>query len=82
MKIYVGNLSRQMTVADLRYAFKRFGEVASANINEYYFRDRLSGRWRGFGFVEMPNEAEAQAAIRDLGGKELKGQAIFVARMG
>ena len=74
MKIYLGRLSGETTVADLRYAFERFGQVASAKI----IRDRESGSFRGFGFVEMPNKSEAQAAIRGLNGKELKGRTIIV----
>ena len=74
MNIYVGSLPREATENDVRHAFERFGQVASATI----IRDRMSGRSRGFGFVEMPNEAEARAAISGLNGKELKGQAIIV----
>ena len=58
----------------LRHAFERFGQVASATI----IRDKVSRKSRGFGFVEMPNEAEAQAAISGLNRKELKGQQIIV----
>ena len=74
MNIYVGNLSRETTVEDVRRAFEGFGQVASATI----IRDKVSGQSRGFGFVEMPNEAEAHAAISNLNGKELKGQPIVV----
>ena len=74
MNIYVGNLSRETTVEDLRHAFEGFGQVASATI----IRDKKTGASRGFGFVEMPNEAEAQAAISGLDGKEFKGQRIIV----
>ena len=76
MNIYVGNLSGEVTVEDLRHAFEGFGQVASATI----ITDKLSGRSRGFGFVEMPNEAEAHAAISGLNGKELKGRPIIVTR--
>ncbi len=74
MNIYVGNLSPETTGEDLRHAFEGFGEVASATI----IKDKISGRSRGFGFVEMPSKAEADAAISGLDGKELKGQKIIV----
>ena len=74
MNIYVGNLPRETTEEDLRHAFEGFGQIASATI----IKDKMSGRSRGFGFVEMPNKAEAQAAISGLNGKELKGQRIIV----
>ena len=74
MNIFVGNLSRETTVEDLRHAFEGFGQVASATI----IRDKVSGQSRGFGFVEMPHEAEAHAAISSLNRKELKGQQIIV----
>ena len=74
MDIYVGNLSQQTTVEDLRHAFEGFGQVASATI----LRDKMTGQSRGLGFVEMPNKAEADAAISGLNGKELKGQPIVV----
>ena len=74
MNIYVGNLSREVTVEDLRHAFEGFGQVASATI----IRDKVSGQSRGFGFVEMPNQAEANAAISGFNRKELKGRTIIV----
>jgi RNA recognition motif-containing protein len=74
MNIYVGNLSRNVTEEDLQQAFKDFGEVASVKM----IKDRYSGESRGFGFVEMPDKAEAQSAINGLNGKELKGQALKV----
>ena len=74
MNIYVGNLSRDLTEADLREAFAAFGEVASASI----IKDKFSGDSRGFGFVEMPNKAEADAAISGMNGKELKGRTLTV----
>jgi RNA recognition motif-containing protein len=74
MNIYVGNLSPDVTEEELRKAFEAFGQVASVNI----IKDRYSGQPRGFGFVEMPVKAEAQAAITGLTGKELKGQALSV----
>jgi RNA recognition motif-containing protein len=74
MNIYVGNLSRDVTEAELREAFEAFGEVTSCNI----ITDKFSGESRGFGFVEMPTQAEAQAAMDDLNGKELKGRELSV----
>jgi len=74
MNIYVGNLSQETTVADLQDIFGPFGRVASASI----IRDKMIGISMGFGFVEMPNEAEAHAAITGLNGKELKGRPLTV----
>ena len=74
MNIYVGNLSREVTEADLQEAFTAFGQVTSASI----IRDKFSNEPRGFGFVEMPSREEAQAAITGLMGKELKGQSLNV----
>lgn len=74
VNIYVGNLSRDVTEEDLQEAFGAFGQVASVNI----IKDKFSGESRGFGFVEMPEQAEAQAAIADLNGKDLKGRTLNV----
>ena len=74
MKIYVGNLSYEMTEEDLRGAFEPFGAVNEITI----IMDRFSGRSKGFGFVEMPNQAEAEKAISDLNGKEIRGRSITV----
>ena len=74
MNIYVGNLSYEVTDEDLREAFAVFGQVSSARV----IRDRDSGRSRGFGFVEMPTQAEAQAAIQGLNGKDLKERALNI----
>jgi RNA recognition motif-containing protein len=74
MNIYVGNLSHEVTEEDLKQAFEAFGQVESVNI----IKDRYSGESRGFGFVEMPAKAEAQSAINDLNGKELKGRTLNV----
>ncbi len=74
MNIYIGNLSYSATDETIRQAFEAFGQVSSANI----IKDKYSGQSRGFGFVEMPNQAEAQTAIQNLNGKELAGQAINV----
>ncbi len=74
MNIFVGNLARDVTDDDLRQVFETFGEVASATV----VRDKFSGESRGFGFVEMPARAEAQAAITGLNGKDLKGRGLNV----
>lgn len=74
MKIYVGNLSYNLSSDDLRGAFEKFGTVDSAEV----IMDRNTGRSKGFGFVEMENDAEAKAAIDELNGKELDGRAIKV----
>jgi RNA recognition motif-containing protein len=74
MNIYVGNLSYEVTDEELRDAFARFGQVASANV----IKDRQTGRSKGFGFVEMPTQSEAQAAIAGLNGTELKGRTLNV----
>jgi RNA recognition motif-containing protein len=74
MNIYVGNLSYTMTEGELRDAFAPFGTVTSAKI----LMDRETGRSRGFGFVEMPNQSEGEAAISNLNGKELGGRALRI----
>ena len=74
MNIYVGNLSYNTAEQDLETAFKAFGTVTSARV----VTDRFSGRSRGFGFVEMPTDTEANAAIQGLNGKELNGRSITV----
>jgi len=74
MNIYVGNLSYSLSESELRDAFADFGEVSSVKV----LMDRETGRSRGFGFVEMPNQSEGEAAIAQLNGKELSGRAIRV----
>lgn len=74
MNIYVGNLDYQVTEEQLRTEFEKFGEVESAKIIE----DKFTGRAKGFGFVEMPNKEEAEAAIQGLNGKEINGRAVSV----
>jgi len=74
MNIYVGNLSRDITDEDLRQAFEEFGQVESINL----IKDRFSGESRGFGFVEMPSKDEAQTAITEMNGKDLKGRVLNV----
>ncbi len=74
MNIFVGNLSYQVSEAELRSAFEKYGEVQSASI----IMDKMTGRSRGFGFVEMPDKAQADAAIAALNLFELQGRAITV----
>ena len=74
MNIYVGNLAYQVTNDDLRQAFEPFGEVASANV----IMDKLTNRSKGFGFVEMPDRAGAEEAIKNLDGAALKGRNVRV----
>ncbi len=73
-KIYVGNLSFSTSDSALRSAFEEHGEVLSASI----VMDRETGRPRGFGFVEMANDDEAQAAINAMNGKNLDGRDLTV----
>jgi len=74
MKIYVGNLSYQVSDEELRQEFAVYGAVTSANIAT----DRYDNRPKGFGFVEMPTKSEAEAAIVGLNGKVLKEKTIVV----
>jgi len=74
MRIYVGNLSYEITSDELRTAFAEFGKVDSADV----VMERTTGRSRGYGFVEMPSTPEAEAAIAGLNGKTLKGRALTV----
>ena len=74
MRIYVGNLSYEVTEEELQQEFKAFGEVGSVSI----LTDKFSGRPKGFGFVEMASKSEAEAAIADLNGKMLKERTIVV----
>ena len=74
-KLYVGNLGYNVTSDALQELFATMGEVVSVNI----ITDRYSGRSKGFGFVEMATEEEAQQAIEQLNGREVDGRAINVA---
>ena len=74
MDIYVGNLPYEATEDSLRVAFTEHGEVAGARV----VTDRYTGRSRGFGFVEMPNATEAQAAIQALNGRDMGGRSLTV----
>ena len=72
--IYVGNLSYEATQDDLRQAFEAHGEVSSVSI----IMDKMTGRSRGFGFVEMPDNGAGQAAISALNLQEIRGRAMTV----
>ncbi|WP_322817548.1 RNA-binding protein [Tepidiforma sp.] len=74
MKLYIGNLSYDTTDADLQSAFSAHGEVRSAQV----VTDRDTGRSRGFGFVEMDDRAQAEAAISALNGAQLQGRTLIV----
>lgn len=73
-KLYVGNLNYNTTEDSLREHFLQFGEVVSVNV----IKDRATGQSKGFGFVEMADEAAADNAISSLNGKELEGRKIRV----
>jgi len=74
MNMYVGNLAYTVTEEDLTEIFSEFGEIASINI----IKDRYSGQSKGFGFVEMPDNSEADKAIKALNGSQLKDRDIKV----
>lgn len=74
MNIYVGNLNYNLSEDDLRATFEEHGEVSSAKI----IIDKYSGRSKGFGFVEMPNDDEATAAIEALNDKDVGGRNMKV----
>ncbi len=74
MNLYVGNLAYNVTEEDLQTMFSEFGEVVSVNI----IKDKYSGQSKGFGFVDMPNNSEADKAIKALNGTEFMGRRIKV----
>jgi RNA recognition motif-containing protein len=74
VNIYVGNLSYQATDNDLRAAFEPHGQVSSARI----IMDKDTGKSKGFGFVEMPNDAEARKAIEAVNNQDVAGRAVRV----
>jgi RNA recognition motif-containing protein len=74
MNIYVGNLPFEIDDAELERTFTPFGEVSSARV----IQDRFSGRSRGFGFVEMADDTQADAAIQALNGKDFSGRPLTV----
>jgi RNA recognition motif-containing protein len=74
MNIYVGNLPYFVTESDVRQAFETFGSVESINV----IKDRYTGESKGFCFVEMADQSEAQKAIEGLNGKKLNGRMLSV----
>ena len=74
MRIYVGNLPYSVTDDDLKDAFAEFGELSSAEV----VKDKFSGQSKGFGFVDMPSNSEADQAIKTLNDSMLKGRKITV----
>lgn len=74
VNIYAGNLSFDVTESDLRTMFEAYGKVDRASV----VMDRMSGGSKGFGFVEMPNDEEAKAAIAALNDKEAQGRKMTV----
>ena len=74
MKIYVGNLSYDVAESDLEQAFGEFGQVSSVSL----IKDKQSGESKGFGFVEMPEVSEGQAAVKEMNGKEFMGRELKV----
>ncbi len=74
MSIYVGNIPYGMKESELENVFQEFGAVASAKI----ITDKLSGRSKGYGFVELENEEDEDAAIEALNGKEINGRSLKV----
>ncbi len=74
MRIYVGNLPYSVTDDDLRNIFGEFGELAAAEV----IKDKFSGQSKGFGFVDMPNNSDADAAIKALNETDMKGRKLTV----
>jgi len=74
MNIYVGNLSLETTEDDLKTAFEAYGAVDTAKV----IKDNYTGTSKGFGFIEMPDNSEAQSAINGLNNKEFKGKTLMV----
>ncbi|MHC4843186.1 MAG: RNA recognition motif domain-containing protein [Planctomycetota bacterium] len=74
MNIYVGNLLFDVTEDELKEAFAPFGEITEVRL----IMDKFSGKSKGFGFIEMPSKEEAQKAIEEMNGKEMKGRAMTV----
>lgn len=74
MNLYVGNLSYRITEDQLRQSFEQYGTVASCTI----IKDKMTGQSKGFAFLEMPEHAEAEAAITGLNGRDLMGRKLNV----
>jgi RNA recognition motif-containing protein len=78
MLIYVWNLSPNVPEDDFRQTFEAFGQVSFAIISSTILKDKYNGQSRGFAFVEMPDQTEARAAIKNLNKKALYGQQMIV----
>jgi len=76
MNMYIGNLAYDVTEDDLKELFSEFGEVATVNI----IKDNYAQQSKGFGFLEMPNNSEADKAIKTLNGNEIKGRKIKISQ--
>jgi RNA recognition motif-containing protein len=76
MNMHVGNLAQNVTEDDLRTLFSSFGEVSAVNV----IKERSSGQSKGFGFVDMPNNSEADKAMKGLNGTQLKDQLIRISQ--
>lgn len=76
MKIYIGNLGRETTVAELRCLFEAYGTVTSVTIS--YDGTGLSRESRGFAFIEMPSDTEAQEALKALDGGQMNGRLLIL----
>ena len=74
MNIYVGNLDYGLQENELEDIFRQYGEVSSVKI----IKDKYTGKAKGFGFIEMPDDGEANTAIEELNGKELNGRQMKV----
>ncbi len=74
MNIYVGNLDYGLQESELEQIFREYGEVASVKI----IKDKYTGKAKGFGFIEMPDDTEANTAIQELNGKEVNGRQMKV----
>ncbi len=74
MKLYVGNLSYEVSEPELKQMFEQFGKVDSASI----IKDKFSGQSKGFGFIEMDSQTDAQSAMDALNGKDVKGRTLIV----
>jgi RNA recognition motif-containing protein len=74
MNIYVGNLDYKLSEDDLKEVFQNYGEVTSAKI----ISDKFTGRSKGFGFIEMPNDDDAKNAIEGLNGTDVSGRTMKV----
>ena len=72
MNIFVGNLNYGLKEEELAQLFSKYGEVSSAKI----IKDKMTGRSKGFGFIEMPDDSQANAAIQELNGSDVKGREL------